>query len=106
MEAIGNPQPPQPPQQPRQPAWTSDGPSLVRTEIFPDFNAAMNWVQRVARLAEQRNHHPDIEIRWNRVTLRLTTHETGGLTDRDWSWAKAAETELAIEASSPETTHR
>jgi pterin-4a-carbinolamine dehydratase len=40
------------------------------------------------------------------VTLRLTTHETGGLTDRDWSWAKAAETELAIEASSPETTHR
>ncbi len=96
MEAIGNSQPLQ---QPQMPAWTIDGPSLVRTEIFNDFNAAMHWVQRVARLAEQRNHHPDIEIRWNRVTLRLTTHETGGLTHRDWSWAKAAETELAIEAS-------
>ncbi|MEN9778637.1 MAG: hypothetical protein RJB04_2392 [Verrucomicrobiota bacterium] len=100
MDAIGNSQPPQ------MPAWAIDGPSLVRTEIFNDFNAAMNWVQRVARLAEQRNHHPDIEIRWNRVTLRLTTHETGGLTHRDWSWAKAAETELTIESLSSETTHR
>jgi pterin-4a-carbinolamine dehydratase len=40
------------------------------------------------------------------VTLRLTTHETGGLTHRDWSWAKAAETELAIESLRSETTHR
>jgi 4a-hydroxytetrahydrobiopterin dehydratase len=48
----------------------------------------------VAVLAERRNHHPDIDIRWNRVTLKLTTHETGGLTDRDWDWAEAAVLEL------------
>jgi 4a-hydroxytetrahydrobiopterin dehydratase len=48
----------------------------------------------VAVLAERRNHHPDIDIRWNRVTLKLTTHETGGLTGRDWDWAEAAVLEL------------
>jgi 4a-hydroxytetrahydrobiopterin dehydratase len=100
MEANCNPQTPE------QPGWTLDGPRLVRTEIFADFNAAMVWVHRVARLAEQRNHHPDIEICWNRVTLRLMTHETGELTDRDWSWAKAAETELAIEGPRSETTQQ
>ena len=57
----------------------------------------MLWVNRVANLAEQQNHHPDIDIRWNRVTLRLTTHETGGLTDRDWLWIQAAESQLVID---------
>jgi len=77
--------------------WTLEGGRLVRTEEFTDFRAAMLWVNRVASLAEQRNHHPDINIRWNRVTLKLMTHETGGLTERDWSWIKAAETQLVIE---------
>jgi 4a-hydroxytetrahydrobiopterin dehydratase len=53
-------------------------------------------VNRVAALAGRRNHHPDIEIRWNRVTLRLTTHEAGGLTHQDWGWAEAAREELQI----------
>jgi len=50
-------------------------------------------------LAEQRNHHPDIHIRWNRVTLKLSTHEEDALTDRDWSWIKAAETDLVVDAN-------
>ena len=92
METIGSDRTPE------IPGWTLEGECWVRTEIFPDFLAAMRWVNRVAQLAEQRNHHPDIEIRWNRVTLRLTTHEAGGLTDRDWSWARAAETEMVLDA--------
>ena len=76
------------------PGWTQEGQSLIRTDVFADFAAAMRWVNQVAILAERRNHHPDIDIRWNRVTLKLTTHETGGLTDRDWDWAKAAVLEL------------
>jgi 4a-hydroxytetrahydrobiopterin dehydratase len=77
--------------------WSLEGCSLVRTEKFTDFRAAMVWVNRVANLAEQQNHHPDIDIRWNRVTLRLMTHETGGLTDRDWLWIQAAESQLVID---------
>ena len=77
--------------------WSLEGGSLVRTEKFTDFRAAMLWVNRVANLAEQQNHHPDIDIRWNRVTLRLMTHETGGLTDRDWLWIQAAESQLVID---------
>jgi 4a-hydroxytetrahydrobiopterin dehydratase len=77
--------------------WSLEGGSLVRTEKFTDFRAAMVWVNRVANLAEQQNHHPDIDIRWNRVTLRLMTHETGGLTDRDWLWIQAAESQLVID---------
>jgi 4a-hydroxytetrahydrobiopterin dehydratase len=72
------------------PGWNRDGSSLVRTDVFPDFGAAMVWVNRVAAFAGRRNHHPDIEIRWNRVTLRLTTHEAGGLTEQDWNWAEVA----------------
>jgi len=63
-------------------------------DVFADFAAAMRWVNQVAVLSERRNHHPDIDIRWNRVTLKLTTHETRGLTDRDWDWAEAAVLEL------------
>ena len=76
------------------PGWTQEGQSLIRTDVFADFAAAMRWVNQVAILAERRNHHPDIDIRCNRVTLKLTTHETGGLTDRDWDWAEAAVLEL------------
>jgi len=76
------------------PGWIQEGQSLIRTDVFADFAAAMRWVNQVAVLSERRNHHPDIDIRWNRVTLKLTTHETRGLTDRDWDWAEAAVLEL------------
>ncbi|MEY4689772.1 MAG: hypothetical protein RIT19_97 [Verrucomicrobiota bacterium] len=71
------------------PGWVSRGRFLVRTEIFRDFAAAMVRVVRVAELSERLDHHPDIEIRWNRVTLRLTTHEVGAVTEKDRKWARA-----------------
>lgn len=71
--------------------WQRDGDRLVTTRTFVDFAAAMAWVNRVAELAEARNHHPDIAIAWNRVTLTLTTHSAGGLTDKDYELAAAVD---------------
>ncbi len=64
--------------------WTRDGDAIVRDLRFPDFAAAMAYVNRVADLAEQVNHHPDILVHgWNNVRLTLSTHSAGGLTRAD-----------------------
>lgn len=63
--------------------WLREGDSLVRTFEFADFTGAMGFVTRVALAAEKAFHHPDIDIRWNQVTLRLSTHSEGGLTKKD-----------------------
>ncbi|MFZ0493689.1 MAG: 4a-hydroxytetrahydrobiopterin dehydratase [Acidimicrobiia bacterium] len=65
------------------PAWKLDGGTLICTYTFSDFVEAFSFVARVALLAEKAFHHPDIQISWNKVTLRLTTHSAGGLTSRD-----------------------
>ena len=65
-----------------------DGPEIVRELKFDDFAAAIAFVDRVAELAEQANHHPDILVHgWNRVRLTLSTHSAGGLTDADFELA-------------------
>lgn len=70
--------------------WHSDGDALVRDYVFPDFTAAMWFVNRVAELAEERNHHPDILLHgFNNVRLTLSTHDTGGLTEADHALAAA-----------------
>jgi 4a-hydroxytetrahydrobiopterin dehydratase len=61
---------------------------IARTFEFKDFPAAMNFVNAVATLAEQAQHHPDIDVRWNKVTLALTTHDAGGLTEKDFALAR------------------
>ncbi|MBK9138725.1 MAG: 4a-hydroxytetrahydrobiopterin dehydratase [Verrucomicrobia bacterium] len=71
----------------RVPHWTRRSAVISRTFAFRDFAAAMKFVNAVARLAEKAGHHPDIDIRWNRVTLSLTTHDEGGLTSRDFDLA-------------------
>jgi 4a-hydroxytetrahydrobiopterin dehydratase len=71
--------------------WAVEDEELVKTFVSADFNSAMAFVNQVAGLAEQANHHPDIAISWNRVTLRLSTHSEGGLTDRDTGLAEAIE---------------
>lgn len=63
--------------------WERDGDSLVRTVERKNFAEAMEFVNGVAQLAEGANHHPDIDIRWNKVTLRLSTHTEGGITEKD-----------------------
>jgi 4a-hydroxytetrahydrobiopterin dehydratase len=65
------------------PGWERQGDALVRTYVFKNFREAMAFVNRVAELAEEARHHPDITIRYNRVQLLLTTHEAGGITERD-----------------------
>lgn len=65
------------------PQWAVDGDSIVRTFRFPDFVRAVGFVTMVAVVAEKAFHHPDVDIRWNRVTLRLSTHDEGGLTAKD-----------------------
>ena len=77
------------------PAWSPVGESLERTVGFGDFAEAMGFVNRVALAAQALDNHPDIDIRWNRVTLRLTTHSAGALTDRDRMLAEAIDGFLA-----------
>jgi len=67
--------------------WKKTGAVIRRTFEFADFPAAMKFVNAVARAAEKAWHHPDIDIRWNRVTLALTTHDEGGLTEKDFALA-------------------
>ena len=62
------------------PQWTVRGEEISRTFVFADFNEAMGFVNRVALAAEVADHHPDIDIRWNKVTLTLSTHSEGGVT--------------------------
>ncbi|HXG39852.1 MAG TPA: 4a-hydroxytetrahydrobiopterin dehydratase [Candidatus Limnocylindrales bacterium] len=71
--------------------WERRGQALVRTFRFPDFRAALAFVNRVAEPAEEQRHHPDVEIRWNTVTLTLSTHASGGITERDFRLAEAIE---------------
>lgn len=70
------------------PGWTSDGKALRRTYTFADFPAAVAFVNRLVAPAEARNHHPDISVSYNRVTLSLTTHDAGGLTAKDLDLAR------------------
>jgi 4a-hydroxytetrahydrobiopterin dehydratase len=69
-------------------AWSREGDELVKTVTKKDFAEAMQFVNAVAELAEAANHHPDIAISWNKVTLRLSTHSAGGLTQADLDLAK------------------
>jgi 4a-hydroxytetrahydrobiopterin dehydratase len=63
--------------------WREDDNALVREFEFESFPAAVGFVDRLAKLAESENHHPDIDIRYRRVTVRWSTHSAGGVTDRD-----------------------
>ena len=67
--------------------WTRDGKEIKKTFQLKDFVHAMGFVNSVALLAEKANHHPDIDIRWNRVSLTLSTHSAGGLTEKDFRLA-------------------
>jgi len=69
------------------PDWARDGDSISATVQLADFREAMLFTGAVAYLAEAANHHPDILIRWNRVTLTLSTHSAGGLTGADMNLA-------------------
>jgi 4a-hydroxytetrahydrobiopterin dehydratase len=65
------------------PGWQRDGDAIVRTAELPSFPVAIGVVDRVAEIAEERDHHPDIDIRWRTLTFRCSTHSAGGITGKD-----------------------
>jgi 4a-hydroxytetrahydrobiopterin dehydratase len=69
--------------------WTEEADALHRRFAFADFSEAWAFMSRVALLAERHDHHPDWSNSWNRVDIRLTTHDAGGITDRDRALAAA-----------------
>ncbi len=73
------------------PGWDRDGDEIVKTFQFDGFPPAITFVTRVAEAAEAADHHPDIDIRWNKVKLALSTHSAGGLTERDTGLAHRIE---------------
>jgi 4a-hydroxytetrahydrobiopterin dehydratase len=73
------------------PGWERQEEAIVKTFEFGDFVEAMGFVTSVALHAEKAFHHPDIDVRWNKVTLRLSTHSEGGLTEKDTELAEKIE---------------
>jgi 4a-hydroxytetrahydrobiopterin dehydratase len=70
------------------PCWSKRAQTILRTFTFDGFENVIAFVNRVARKAQKFNHHPDIDIRFNKVTLKLTTHDEGGITEKDFSLAR------------------
>jgi 4a-hydroxytetrahydrobiopterin dehydratase len=71
--------------------WTREGDEIVKTFEFPTFPDAIAFVTRVADRAEAANHHPDLDIRYRKVRVALSTHDAGGLTDNDFDLAAEIE---------------
>jgi 4a-hydroxytetrahydrobiopterin dehydratase len=70
------------------PNWSKRSQVILRTFKFEGFLKSIDFVNRIARKAQKMDHHPDIEIRFNKVTLKLTTHDEGGITEKDFSLAR------------------
>jgi 4a-hydroxytetrahydrobiopterin dehydratase len=73
------------------PLWRIEGGELTRIFIHENFRAALGFVNKVGELAEEAGHHPDIDIRYNKVRLGLVTHDAGGLTTKDFDLAAAVD---------------
>ena len=73
------------------PDWKIEGGELVRTFKFETFPDAIGFVKKIAALAEEAGHHPDIDIRYNRVKLALVSHDAGGITSKDFAIAAGAD---------------
>jgi len=73
------------------PDWQIESGELVRTFLFKDFRGSLKFVNEVGEVAEQAGHHPDIDIRYNKVRLALVTHDSGGITEKDFDLAARAD---------------
>jgi 4a-hydroxytetrahydrobiopterin dehydratase len=70
------------------PGWSRRGNTIVKVFSFPAFLDGIAWVQRVADAAEARDHHPDLDIRYTKITVTLSTHSAGGITVKDLDLAR------------------
>ena len=77
------------------PDWRLSDGRLTRTVMTPDFRSALDLVTRIADPADEQNHHPDVAIHWNVLTLTLWTHAAGGITERDFRLAASIEEIIA-----------
>lgn len=73
------------------PGWSVSGDSLTRTFTFENFIQSMQFVNRLAEAAEAAQHHPDIDIRYSKVNVSLSTHDSGGITEKDFAIAQEAD---------------
>jgi 4a-hydroxytetrahydrobiopterin dehydratase len=70
------------------PGWSLRKPKIIRTFSFEEFIDGIDFVQKVSIIAQKANHHPDINIRFNKVTMSLTSHDSGGITSKDVTMAE------------------
>ncbi len=71
--------------------WARRGDSLTKTYTFERFADGISFVDRVAKVADQMNHHPDIDVRYTKITMTLSTHDAGGITSSDLKLAESIE---------------
>jgi len=77
--------------------WTRRGNAITRTFEFPTFPDAIGFVNRIAEVAEKMDHHPDVDIRYTKVTCTLSTHSAGGITQKDFKLAEAIDSSESLE---------
>jgi 4a-hydroxytetrahydrobiopterin dehydratase len=75
----------------KHPDWSEVGGKIQRTFQFPDFVASIEFVKKLAAYAEKVQHHPDILIRYDKVTLTVSTHDAGGITQKDFDLAQESD---------------
>ena len=78
--------------------WTRRGNAITKTFEFPTFPAAIAFVNRIAEVAERMDHHPDVDIRYTKVTCSLSTHSAGGITTRDFKLAESIDAQVDSES--------
>lgn len=76
------------------PGWEQRGNRIEKEYTFENYMDGIQFINRIAHAAEERNHHPDLEVRWCKVKVFLTSHDTGGVTERDAGMAQTVETLL------------
>ena len=69
--------------------WRREGDAIVREFKLDDFQGSVDFINRLTPVAEDMNHHPDLQVSWNKVTVSITTHSEGGLTENDFELAKS-----------------
>ena len=83
------------------PGWSRKGEAVAKTYSFARFSDGIRFVQQVSGLADGMNHHPDIDIRYTNVTFSLSTHDAGGITQKDLDLAKAIEDAAGFDQKAP-----
>ncbi|HET7630028.1 MAG TPA: 4a-hydroxytetrahydrobiopterin dehydratase [Candidatus Saccharimonadales bacterium] len=76
--------------------WQERNDILVKEFSFADFKSALAFVNQIGELAEAANHHPDVNLSWGRVTVSLTTHDEGGVTEKDRQLAHAIDEAVGL----------